>query len=136
MLTGNNKLLHSDQTSKADSITKQLSQNITSQARQNNTPVIRPVTMERDATREERLYIDAFDNSVISLVQRLVASSMLVADLGAAYKEYKIGSWLFSGNKNYLLSVYMPDNTLLSLETSRAELDNLLAAASDFIKGL
>ena len=125
-----------DAASRADSTTKQLGQNIISQARQNNIPVVKPVTIERDATKEERLTIDTFDNSIMSLVQKLVASSTLVADLGGSYKKYSIGSWLFSGSKNYLLSVYMPDSTLLLLETSRAELDNMLASASSFIKGL
>lgn len=125
-----------DAASKADSITRQLGQSITSQARQNNVPVIKPVTIDRDMAREERVYIDTVDNGVISLVQKLVLSSMLIADLSARYKDYNIGSWLFSGNKNYMLSVYMPNSTLLALETSRAELDNLLTSASNFIKGL
>ena len=61
---------------------------------------------------------------------------MLIADLSTAYKEYSFGSWLFSGNKDYVLSVFVPDSSLLMLEASRAELDGLLASASSFIKGL
>jgi hypothetical protein len=125
-----------DAAAKVDSITRQLGQSINSQARQNNAPVIRPVMIERDTTKEENIYVDSIDSSVVALVQKLVLSSTLIADFSAKYKDYTIGSWLFSGHKNYMLNVYMPDNTLLSLEMSRAELGNLLDSASNFIKGL
>lgn len=125
-----------DAASKADSITGQLGRSISLQAKQNNVPMIKPVTVDRDTAREETIYIDAVDNGVASLVQKLVSSSMLVADLSVSYKNYTVGSWLFSGSKNYVLSVYMPDSTLLALEASRSEINNLLTSASNFIKGL
>ena len=125
-----------DAASKADSITGQLSRNIVSQARQANVPVIKPVAIERDMARDMNIYINTVDNDIMSLIQKLVLSSVLVADLSTSYNNYKIGSWLFGGNRNYRLNVYMPDSPLLMLDASRAELNNLLMSASDFVKGL
>jgi hypothetical protein len=125
-----------DAASKADSITGQLGRSISVQARQSNIPMIKPVTMDRDTDREETIYVDAIDNGVSALVQKLVSASILVADLSASYKNYSIGSWLFSGSKNYVLNVYMPDSALLALEASRLEINGLLQLASSTIKGL
>jgi len=125
-----------DLASKADSITGQLARSISLQAKQNNVPMIRPVNVDRDTNREVTVYIDAIDNDVTTLVQKLAASSTLIADMGTSYKNYNIGSWLFSGSKNYVLSVYMPDSEIFALDASRSEIDGLLAGASSFIKGL
>jgi hypothetical protein len=125
-----------DQAAKADSITGQLSRSITMNAKQSNVPVIKPVTLDRDTAKEKAIYIDNIDSNVNTLVEKLVSASILIADLGTVYKNYKFGSWLFSGNKDYVLSVYVPDSSFLMLEASRIELDGLLLSASSFIKGL
>ncbi len=125
-----------DEAAKADSITGQLNRSMTMNAKQNNVPIIKPAAMDRDPTREKRIYINTIDGSVTALIEKLVASSMFIADFSTAYKEYSFGSWLFSGNHDYALSVFVPDNPILLLEASRAELDGLLLSASNFIKGL
>jgi hypothetical protein len=125
-----------DAASKADAVTGQLSRSISIQAKQSNIPMIKPITMDRDTDREETIYIDTVDNGVTSLVQKLVASATMVADLSTTYKNYNIGSWLFSSSKNYVLNVYMPDSALLALEASRLEIEGLLNLASSTIKGL
>jgi len=125
-----------DAASKADSMTGQLGRSIVTQARQGNVPVIKPVAVERDLTKEMTIYINAIDNDILSLIQKLMLSTVLVADLSTSYNNYRIGSWLFSGNKNYRLNVFMPDSPLLMLEASKAEIGNLLASALDFVKGL
>jgi hypothetical protein len=125
-----------DAAAKADSISGQLARSITMNAKQNNVPVITPVAVDRDMTREKRVYIDTIDSSVTMLIEKLAASSMLIANLSTTYKEYTFGSWLFSGNKDYVVSVFVPDSSLLMLEASRIELDGLLLSASSFIKGL
>jgi hypothetical protein len=125
-----------DEAAKADSITGQLNRSITMNAKQNNVPIIKPAAMDRDPAREKKIYINTIDGSVTALIEKLVASSMFIADLSTAYKEYGFGSWLFSGNKDYVLGVFVPDSSFLLLESSRMELDGLLASASSFIKGL
>lgn len=125
-----------DAGARADALTGQISQSITVQARQNGVPIIKPVAVDRDLAREERVYVDTMDQGVTSLIQRLSASSTLIADTTTTYKSYRIGEWLFSGAKNYVLRVYMPRNSVVSLEASRGELGALLDAASDFLKGV
>ncbi len=125
-----------DQAAKADSVTGQLTRSITMNAKQSNVPVIKPLTVNRDPTKEKTIYIDSVDGSVNALVEKLVASSLMVADLSTTYKDYKFGSWLFSGNKDYVLNVFVPDSPYLMLESSRIEIDALLLSASSFIKGL
>ncbi len=125
-----------DAMASSDAVTSQLDQLITMHARQGNVPVIRPVTVDRDTTRDETIYISSMDGSVEALLERLVAGSMLIADSTTAYGNYRVGEWLFSGSKNYVLSVFLPTNSYFLLQSSRDELVGLLDAASDFIKGL
>ncbi|MDE1868797.1 MAG: hypothetical protein KGH60_02415 [Candidatus Micrarchaeota archaeon] len=125
-----------DAAAKADSLTGQISQSINVQARQNRVPVIKPVAVDRDVTREERIYVDSANADVSSLIEKLVSTSTLVADTTTAYKNYRIGEWLFSGQKNYVMRVYLPRNGVVSLEASRGELTTLLDAAADFLKGV
>lgn len=126
----------SDNTARAESITNQLGQNISALAKQNRVPLIKPVDIERDETKEEHIYVDGVDASVVSLVEKLIISSNLVADIGTEFDENKIGSWLFSGQKNYVLSVFVPSNGASVLQESRDEILGLLDAASDFVRGL
>jgi hypothetical protein len=125
-----------DATMHSDALTSQLGQSIAMQAKQNKVPMIKPVAVDRDTTKEERIYVDSVDSGVSALVEKLVSSSVLIADFSAAYGKYKVGEWLFSGSKNYVLAVYLPANSYLLLQSSRDELIGLLDAASGFIKGL
>jgi|SRR5271157_5725792 len=125
-----------DSAMRADSLTGQLSQSISMQAKQNNIPIIKPVAVDRDTGKEEHIYVDSVDSGVSALVARLVAGSLLIADFGIEYGNYKAGEWLFSGSKNYVLTVYLPPNGYRLLQLSNDEIIGLLDAASDFIKGL
>lgn len=115
-----------DNAMKADSMTKQLSQTLVLQAKQNKLALVTPVLIERDETLDERIYINSVDNGTLALVERLVNTSTFVADLGYMYKTYKIGSWLFGGReKNYILTVYVPPSEVLDIENSKTELDEM-----------
>lgn len=121
---------------RADAVTGQLSQNISMQAKQNNVPIIKPVMIDRDVDREERLYFDSFDNSVSALIGKLVSGAVLIADSTVDYGDYKVGEWVFGGVKDYVIQVYSPTNAYSILQDSRTELLGLLDSASTFIKGL
>jgi hypothetical protein len=124
-----------DATMRADSITSQIAQSISVQAKQSGVPMIKPIMVDRDTTRDEHIYIDSVDNSITALIAKLVSSSMLIMDSTTVYENYKTGEWLFSGSKNYLLTVYLPVNNYSVLQASREEITSLLDTASDFIKG-
>lgn len=119
---------------RADSITGKIAQRISVIAKQNNVPSIKPVAIDRNTDNEEHIYVDSSDDSVMALVEKLAASSMVIADFTTDYNDHKLGEWYFSGHKNYTLTVYMPTSNIMLLDTSKEELDALLGAASDFIE--
>ena len=51
--------------------------------------------------------------------------------MSTQYKEHTIGSWLFSGAKNYILTINTPPNPILTIENSRALIENTLDALSN-----
>ncbi|MGC8687735.1 MAG: hypothetical protein ACP5RM_03500 [Candidatus Micrarchaeia archaeon] len=124
-----------DMIERADAITVKIAQRISTIAKQNNVPLVKPVAIDRDTTKEEQIFVDAGSDDVLALVEKLVAASMLVADFTTQYKNFKIGQWFFSGHKNYTLNVYMPASNIMMLDSSKEELDTLLDAASDFMSG-
>ncbi|MCL5430035.1 MAG: hypothetical protein M1504_00990 [Candidatus Marsarchaeota archaeon] len=116
--------------SKVNAITSQLSQNIAMQSKQNKIPMIKPVVIERDVTKEEIIYISEVDTGVLSLIEKLISNSIYIADYTGDYKDYKIGDWFFgSNNKNYSLRVYMPQDQIIMLEGAKAEINGLFDIA-------
>lgn len=125
-----------DNLTKADSVTKQLAQSISMQAKQNRVPFIVPVSIDRDDTKEEVISVDSAGSDVLALIEKIAASSTMIADFTTQYDNSLIGNWFFSGPKNYTINVYLPDSDVISMQDSRDELLGLLDAASALIAGL
>ena len=125
-----------DNLTKADSVTKQLAQSISMQAKQNRVPFIVPVSIDRDDTKEEVISVDSAGSDVLALIEKIAASSTMIADFTTQYDNSLIGNWFFSGPKNYTINVYLPDSDIISMQDSRDELLGLLDAASALIAGL
>ena len=130
------KKMLTDSAAKADSITAQLTQNISMQAKQNKVPIVKPVLIERDQVRDEIIYVDAVDAALLSLIERFVSSSKYIADYTGTYEDYRIGEWTFAGDKNYVLRVYLPRTETALIENSKGEIDTLFDAAAGVIKSL
>ncbi|HUC38880.1 MAG TPA: hypothetical protein VL944_01995 [Candidatus Acidoferrum sp.] len=125
-----------DSMAKASEITRQLAQNISMQAKQNNKPVIKPVELTRNRDMEEIIQVDNVNDQLLKLAERLVEQSNFVADFTFAYKNYNVGSWLFSTNsKDYTINVFLPSNSALDLEVGRQELNDLFDSAMSFVRG-
>jgi len=120
---------------KSDSITNQLNQRISLEAKQANIPVIKPYAVARDETRDETVYVNSVDSNTLALVDKLTSGSTFVADMTYKYKDYNIGTWFFSGRKNYVVSVALEPNPVLSVEGSRTELNMLIDNAKEILKG-
>ncbi len=121
--------------SKADSVTSQLMGNISMQAKQNKLPLIKPVVIDRDITRDETIYIDGADGGVLALISKLVENSTYVADSTGSYRNMKLGEWVFGGsNKTYVLRVYVPQNEVMLIEGARNEIDRLFGVAVDYLE--
>ncbi len=132
-MTAQKAKLDSD-VSKADSATKQLSQSISMQAKQYKVPIVRPALTYRDQTKDEIIYVDSVDTGITALVEKLVSSSKYITDSTVRYGNSSVGEWYFSGEKQYVLRVYLPPNEALSLQGTRDELALLFDTAKDFIK--
>lgn len=118
---------------KCDSVTKQLGQNISLQAKQNSVPLIKPDSMDRNRDNEETVYISSVDNSVLSLVQKLAASALFIADFSNSYRNYNIGEWLFGGAKNYVIRVNLQPSAIITLDSAKDELNALLDQVVNFV---
>ncbi len=125
-----------DALSKADAVTKQLASTVSMYSKQNKVPLIKPVSINRDLTAEETVSVDSANADVLSLVQKLIGSATLIADFSYKYRDAMIGSWFFGGQKNYTITVYMPDNDVALLESSRNEIKGLLNGASVLVRGI
>lgn len=119
---------------KCDSITKQISQNISMQAKQNKVPFIKADSIERDTSKDEVINISTVDADILKLVEKLMAEAHFVSDFSSNYEEYKIGDWLFSGAKNYVIRVNMQPNSVLDLEVGREEVLDMLTGIQNAIK--
>ncbi|MDE1827772.1 MAG: hypothetical protein KGH65_01275 [Candidatus Micrarchaeota archaeon] len=102
---------------------KQISEHIQAKAQSANVPVIKPVSVEREISKEETIVVSTDDTAIELLLARLIGASTYIADLSTSYKTYTIGSWLFSGSKNYNLSLNPPSSVILNIEASRDEIN-------------
>jgi hypothetical protein len=118
---------------KCDTATAQISQTIASRAKTGKVPVIRPVSVERN-TPEEAISIIDSSPEVNAMIDKFLAGSNLIADFTKDIDGKKVGSWLFSGAKNYLVNVYLPYNEYKSLKDSKAEINTLFDVASRLLK--
>ncbi len=123
-----------DSLEKADSITGQLSQNISMQAKQNRIPIIKPVLIQRNNSNDQVIYLDTADSSVITLIEKIIPGTTYIADSSANYDGHKIGDWTFGGAQNYILRVYVPQTDIILLNNSKTEIGKLFDAAVSFIK--
>jgi hypothetical protein len=133
---GDERKALTDQLLKADAVTKQLAQSVAMQAKQYKVPVVKPVSIQRDETRDETIFVDTVTQDITSLIEKLAGTSTVIADFSYSYQNATIGSWLFSGRKDYVLNVFLPDNDVVMLEASRAEISDLLDAAGVIIQGI
>ena len=93
-------------------------------------PIIKPLAVERDATKEEMIVVSQYDDSVENLINKLSTISDYVADTSTKYGNYFIGSWLFSGAKNYTIAVNPPSSPILTIDTAKEDIISRLNALS------
>ncbi len=89
-------------------------------------PYVKPFFVSRDADKEELIVVEQYDESLDALIGKLVTVSNYVADISNAYKEFRMGSWLFSGPKNHVLNINPPVSPVLVMENSKDVIDNIL----------
>ena len=106
----------------ATNLYSKISEMIKEKATAASLPLINPITIERNEQLEETIVISHTDSSIEPLIHKLVNISNYVADTSTKYKEYTIGSWLFSGQKVYTLAINPPASIILGMETAKNEI--------------
>ena len=112
-----------------DADTKKITQVITTKASIGQVPFVRPLYV--DVQEREEIIVEGYDASVDQLVTRMINISDYIADLSTVYKDYTIGSWLFSGRNRYLLSISPPSSEIMVMDRSRDEIKGLLESVRD-----
>ncbi|MCL4383541.1 MAG: hypothetical protein M1168_03675 [Candidatus Marsarchaeota archaeon] len=115
-----------------NNISDQAEQFITSQAMQNQTPLLNSL-FEHKEKQDEIIYFEKFNENEQLLVKKLLSSSLFVVNMSDNYNNYKIGSWIFAGNKNYNLKALMPPNELLIIGSVKQEINDLLDQAASVL---
>jgi hypothetical protein len=119
---------------KCDAISKQLAQSIAMLAKQNNIPVIKPVSIDRNVDNEEVIYVNNIDSGLTALITKLAAASSFVADFSTTYKTYNLGQWLFDGQKNYVVNVSLEQNDYMDLDQAKDELNIIMDGVESYFK--
>jgi hypothetical protein len=132
---GSSKAFH-ESAARANELTRKVENYISSHARQNGVPVIKPASVELPAADKNRFYISEMDDSTTRFIERLVDSSAFVVDMTKSYDNLKMGSWLFGGDRECIVGVHAPRNSMLLLRSGRAEILDMLQEAADSVKGL
>ncbi|MDE1873566.1 MAG: hypothetical protein KGI04_00390 [Candidatus Micrarchaeota archaeon] len=100
---------------------------ITNKSAAARVPYIKPLFVTRAPDREEAVIIEKYEENLDAFVGKLVNASNYVADVSALYKQYRLGSWIFSGAKNHVLTINPPTSPVLVIENSRAIIGDMLS---------
>jgi hypothetical protein len=110
----------------ADSQYREVDSVITNKAAAARVPYIKPLFLSRDPDKEELILVDKYEETYEALLGKLVNAANYVADVSALYKNYRLGSWLFSGQKNYVFTINPPTSPILIIENGRDQIDEML----------
>jgi hypothetical protein len=118
----------------ADAQSAKIEEVISTKAALARIPFIKPYYVDFDPARKEEITVDKYDNSVDALIAKLVNVSDYVSDMSGIYGKYVIGSWLFSGRKAYVISVYLEESIISSIDRMEEDLDSMIETAYQSLK--
>lgn len=117
-------------------VTQKVSSFLADLSKKSNLPIISPANMRYNKDAVDIIYINEFNDSISSLLNKLASSSNFVLDSTDKYDDYSIGEWIFFGNhKSYDVNLLLEANTALDLDSSRNEI-NYLFANAEFVMGI
>lgn len=114
---------------------KQVDAVISNKSAASRVPYVRPMLVNRNQNSEETIVVEQYSDNLDAFIGKLVGASNYVADLSTEYKGHFIGSWLFSGNRNYVLAVNPPVSPILVIENSRGVINDILTDIADRATG-
>jgi hypothetical protein len=90
-------------------------------------PFISPFYFARNEDEDEVIFIDSYDTSYESLVDKLLDASLFVINTTMEIETFKMGRWVFVGeNKNRGISILFPANPVGILEMAKDQLATAL----------
>lgn len=110
----------------ADAQYKTIDSVITSKSATARVPYIKPLFVSRMPDSEESIIIEKYDDTLEAFIGKLVNASNYVADMSATYKQYRLGSWIFSGAKNHVLTINPPASPVLAIENGRTQIGGMI----------
>ncbi len=81
-------------------------------------PYVKPFIVDMDTDLKEEIVIEQYNETVDALIGKLVLSSTYVADLSGTYKGHTLGSWLFSAERPYVLTIKTPSSLFIVIENA------------------
>lgn len=115
---------------KADAEYRKMDDVIRNKAVTARVPYLKPVFVDADAQGQEEITIDSYGSAVDLLITKLIGVSNYVADTSGSYDKYTLGSWVFSGQKAYAITITPPSSPLVALDRSQNEIDAALDSLS------
>ena len=99
---------------------------ISTKASLSRVPYIKPSFIDSDPTIKEEIFVDQYSNSLDALIGKMINISNYVADISTTYKKYTIGSWLFSGQKPYIITINTPPSAIMVIDRINSEIGDEL----------
>ena len=106
---------------------------ITNRASLARVPYLKPANVKYDEDAVEEIVVEQYNGSVDLLITKLLTGSNYIADLSDTYDKYTLGSWLFSGQRQYVVTLNPPVSPVMSLQASKAEVMLILDYEDDMI---
>jgi hypothetical protein len=119
----------------ADSLYTKMDQAISSKAAVARVPYIKPVDVDSGDNGVETIHIDQYNNNVDTLITKFINISNYIANLSTTYKKYNLGSWLFSGERDYTVEVSQPESMVITVEDAHDYISDGLESASAALSG-
>lgn len=119
-----------DQLDKLAAQYKQINTLIASKSATVKIPYVKPLYIDSNSDNDETIVVEKYDSSLDPLVAKLLSSSHYVADISTSFQGRQIGSWLFSGTKNYTLTLNTPTSPIFAITNSKSLLDEMLGVLS------
>jgi hypothetical protein len=94
-------------------------------------PYITPVDINSEGVTNEEVVIGDYNNAIDALLVKLVNVSTYVSNISRDYKNYKIGRWLFSGQKNYTVTINLQSSPIVLIDNLSDQMGVAFDAAMD-----
>ncbi len=104
---------------------------ISTKASLSRVPYVKPAYIDSDPTIKEEIFVEQYNNGLDALIGKMVNISNYIADVSTAYGKYNIGSWLFSGQRSYVITVSTPTSVIMVIDKVNEEIGEQLDSVYD-----